>query len=255
MALTKCRECGHQVSTQAAACPSCGAKPKTFGFLKFVLFGFLLLVALAVVGATVNTKRSVDMLTVDAATGAKVRPESLAMAVAPEATPPAAEPPPPTKKAPPAEVPGSQWSYSAVEDSMGKGRVLAADVLSTNEVEFDFPYHGPQRALLVLRTHPRHGKDVMFRIQRGQLVCPPFEDCQVLVRFDDEAAVRYSASSPDDHSSEVLFIANYSRFYEKVLKSNRVRISANVFHEGTRMFEFNLKGFDPARYQSAQPKP
>src|SRR5688572_13767175 len=108
MALTKCRECGHQVSTQAAACPSCGAKPKTFGLFKFVLIGFVVLFGLAVLGATVNTKRSVDMLTVDAATGAKVRPESLAMAVAPEATPPAAEPPPPTKKAPPAEVPGSQ---------------------------------------------------------------------------------------------------------------------------------------------------
>lgn len=28
MALIKCRECGHDVSTEAAACPNCGAKPK-----------------------------------------------------------------------------------------------------------------------------------------------------------------------------------------------------------------------------------
>lgn len=28
MALIKCRECGNLVSTQAKACPSCGAKPK-----------------------------------------------------------------------------------------------------------------------------------------------------------------------------------------------------------------------------------
>ena len=28
MALTKCRECGHDVSTEAASCPQCGAKPK-----------------------------------------------------------------------------------------------------------------------------------------------------------------------------------------------------------------------------------
>jgi hypothetical protein len=28
MALVKCRECGHQISTQAISCPSCGAKAK-----------------------------------------------------------------------------------------------------------------------------------------------------------------------------------------------------------------------------------
>lgn len=28
MALTKCAECGHQVSDQAAACPGCGAQPE-----------------------------------------------------------------------------------------------------------------------------------------------------------------------------------------------------------------------------------
>jgi hypothetical protein len=28
MALTKCHECGHDVSTQANACPTCGAQAK-----------------------------------------------------------------------------------------------------------------------------------------------------------------------------------------------------------------------------------
>jgi hypothetical protein len=31
MAMTKCRECGQQISTSAAACPHCGAKPKRAG--------------------------------------------------------------------------------------------------------------------------------------------------------------------------------------------------------------------------------
>lgn len=39
MALTKCKECGEQISTKADACPKCGAKPpkKTSGFTWFVL--------------------------------------------------------------------------------------------------------------------------------------------------------------------------------------------------------------------------
>jgi hypothetical protein len=32
MALIKCKQCGHQVSTQAPACPSCGARPSSGGF-------------------------------------------------------------------------------------------------------------------------------------------------------------------------------------------------------------------------------
>jgi len=45
MALTTCKECGHEVSTQAAACPNCGAKmPKTSGCLVLVLGMVLVLV-------------------------------------------------------------------------------------------------------------------------------------------------------------------------------------------------------------------
>lgn len=249
MALIKCRECGHQVSTTAEACPSCGAKPKSgWGVFKFVLFGVVLLFGFAAIGVAVNPKRDVDMLTVDATTGTKVRPESLAMSVAPEPAP-TVKAEPPAKAEPPVEQPGSQWDYSEMADKMGKGVVRGAKVYSTNEVEFEFPYHMPQRGRLVLRNHPRHGKDVIFSIERGQLQCPPFQGCKVLVRFDEEAPVSYSGTSPEDHSSETLFIENYARFYEKLLKAQRVRISVNVFRQGSPMFEFDVRGFDPARYK------
>ncbi|MEY4551651.1 MAG: hypothetical protein RL685_7846 [Pseudomonadota bacterium] len=154
----------------------------------------------------------------------------------------------------PAQPPSSQWSYDESPDSMGKGKIRTADVFSSNEVEFDFPYHVPQRALLLLRTHPRHGRDVLFKLQRGQFLCSPFDDCQVLVRFDDEAAVRYAANTPEDNSNETLFIGNYSRFFEKLTKAKRVRISANVFHQGTPMFEFDVSGFDSDRYKGEPTK-
>jgi hypothetical protein len=66
MALIKCGECGHQVSTRAEACPGCGAKPKTTGFWKVLLLALLLLVGLSAVGLIVRPPGGVDMLTVDA---------------------------------------------------------------------------------------------------------------------------------------------------------------------------------------------
>lgn len=49
MALTKCHECGHDVSTEAAACPQCGAKPKKkarVALLFLVLVGLVGLLAI-----------------------------------------------------------------------------------------------------------------------------------------------------------------------------------------------------------------
>lgn len=45
MALINCRECGGQVSTEAAACPKCGAKPKG-NQIKEKILGFIIIVGL-----------------------------------------------------------------------------------------------------------------------------------------------------------------------------------------------------------------
>lgn len=48
MPLVKCRECGHEMSTSAAACPQCGArvaKPKLWLWVPLGLVGLFLLYA------------------------------------------------------------------------------------------------------------------------------------------------------------------------------------------------------------------
>lgn len=55
MALTKCKECGKEVSTKAESCPQCGAviKKKT-GCLGYVGGGFLVLFAIGVISSLIN---------------------------------------------------------------------------------------------------------------------------------------------------------------------------------------------------------
>jgi hypothetical protein len=50
MALIKCKECGSEVSTDAKSCPKCGARLKKSGCLPILGYGFLGLIALAVIG-------------------------------------------------------------------------------------------------------------------------------------------------------------------------------------------------------------
>jgi hypothetical protein len=136
---------------------------------------------------------------------------------------------------------GLRWQYFEESDGMGRGTVKRAVIYSLNNVEFDFPYQGPQRAALELRIHPRYGHDVILSIQKGQFFCSSL-NCRVAVRFDNNKVQHFPTVRPADHSTTVLFLRNYSKFIAAARKSKKVRIEAQFFRQGTRVFEFDISG-------------
>lgn len=245
MAIKNCRECGKDVSSKAKKCPHCGA-PSLWrvssgpGFLSWsMLLCTVLVVALYFIGLGNEAPSGPG---VDSYRGetAEYQGNSLTDQVSPPATPPAAP------------VVGAQWSYTQRADPMGKGTTYFAQVLSSNTVSFDSPYGGPQHGTLMLRTHPRYGKDVILAIERGQFLCRSYEDCSILVRFDDQKASTYSAAGAADNSTESIFLRSYPRFAASMLKAKRVRISAEIYQEGSPVFEFDVTGFDETKYKPKQ---
>lgn len=171
-------------------------------------------------------------------------------ALTPTAPPAPSTPPMPEPEASaPANTIGQQWHYDASEDQMTSGKRKIASVSSTNSVSFGFPYNGEQQAQLTLRTDPRFGKSVIFGLEKGQILCSAFDGCTVQVRFDDEKPAKYAASGPSDHSTTMVFIEDYGRFLAKLRKAKRVRISMNIYQQGSPVFEFDVSGFDNDRYQ------
>lgn len=225
MALIKCKECGNEVSSKAETCPKCGAKvagkPMGCGTLLVLLVLVAIIISIFSGAFSLRTETS--------------------QATAPSSVPNATPPPP--------KLPGSQWLYQQAADPMGKGATYHAQVESTNTVNFGFPYSGNQRGALTLRAHPRYGTDIIFSIKKGQILCRSYEDCTVLVRFDDEPASNYSAVGAADNSTETIFIRNYNRFLEKLVKAKRVRIAVNIYQEGAPVFEFDVSDFDPSKYR------
>lgn len=231
MALIKCKECGSEVSSKADACPKCGArvaaKPMGCGTLIVaIILGLVIISAFSSIFS--STSRS---------------EKPSAQPIQPSASTAKAPSPP----APP--EPGSQWNYHHNDDLMAKGVIRHAYVLSSNTVNFGFPYSGPQRATLTLRTHPRHGKDVIVSIEKGQILCRSYEDCTVLVRFDEEPPSNFTASGPEDNSTETIFIRNYDRFVAKMLKAKRVRIAVNIYQQGAPVFDFDVSNFNQDKYR------
>jgi hypothetical protein len=143
----------------------------------------------------------------------------------------------------------AKWSYDTSEDTMTSKIKRKASIESENTVSFAFPYRGEQHGTLILRDHPTHGRDVMFSIEKGQLLCRSYEDCQIRVRFDGGSPQRWSAIGPSDNSTTLIFLRNQARFVQLLRKSKVVLLQVPVYQQGDPIFEFEVGGFDWSRYQ------
>lgn len=244
MALRKCDNCGKLVDLTLPVCPICKHHKRsrpTFVYLSLMCLGIMLSVMIwsSRTPAGMNERQGV--------VSQHSNPSPLALGNVEGALFQTTASPLPSPLPTPI---GKQWDYRIETDKMGKGVTYSASVQSSNIVEFDFPYQGPQRATLILREHPRYGKDVILYIERGQILCRSYSPCSVLVRFDDEKAVSYSGIGPEDGSSNGVFLRGYSRFFEKVLKAKRVRLSVTVYKQGSPVFDFDISGFSPDKYKA-----
>ncbi len=145
-----------------------------------------------------------------------------------------------TPRTPLPRIPGSQWSYGTNTDEMTEKLSYSASFSSTNIVELDLPYCEPQSGTLIVRRHPRHGLDEIFRLERGQLPCSSYDGCSVMVRFDEKEAVTYSASPPEDNSTEILFIRNEQRFLTHLKAAKRLRVPPKIYQNGGLVINFDV---------------
>lgn len=116
-----------------------------------------------------------------------------------------------------------------------------ASIKSTNSLELDFPYKGKNHGSLQVRRHPRHGLNVIFIIDKGQLQCGSYNGCNVVIRFDDLPAATFSGAGPADNSSNVIFIKNSAKFIAQATKAKKILVQANIYQEGAPVLQFDSK--------------
>lgn len=156
---------------------------------------------------------------------------------------------PELEKAAAYEAMGQQWRYDRSDEGMSGKAVISAQVISTNTINLDFPYSGAQNGTLTLRRHPRWGNDVIFRIERGQILCHSYGDCTINVKFDDGKVIRFNGNPPEDNSSEVVFIPGFSTFMKQLPNAKQVKIEVSLYQAGNQVFEFDVSGFKPENFK------
>jgi hypothetical protein len=138
----------------------------------------------------------------------------------------------------------NEWRYEKSRDPLTDQSSIHAAIKSRNLVEFHFPYNGGTSGTLIVRKNEDGRPEVLFAINRGQLLCPR-DTCIFRYRFDDLPVGEYGASPSDNGNPRVMFLGYYSAdFLENLKKAKRLRVSTDFYQEGPRTFEFAPAGID-----------
>lgn len=134
------------------------------------------------------------------------------------------------------------WNYESEIDEMDGSTTKRAIVVSSNIVEFDFPYNGGSTLGICVRKTKKYGTDVMISISNGQFVSSEYNGTNyVTVRFDNNAPIKFTTVEPSDYSNDLLFLENSKKFIKLAKNAKTIKIEAPFFNDGWRVFRFNAK--------------
>jgi hypothetical protein len=129
------------------------------------------------------------------------------------------------------------WSYNSRRDAMTDVREVYAQIESINSIRLAFPYEGRNHGNLFVLEHPHHGRNVIFTVDKGQILCRR-GDCAVTVRFDKGAAQIFRANPSPDGSSKVVFLQEREQFIAAASKAKSILLQATMYQAGGQLFEF-----------------
>ncbi len=134
--------------------------------------------------------------------------------------------------------------YDTYEDTASGKTVFTNWLISVNEINLSFPYSGSQNGILTIRNHPRFGEDIIFRIEKGQILSLDGisldDNKYFLVRFDNGEVERWNYSESTSQSSDIIFIGKREEFLKKLLDSEKIYITVNLYQEGQKTFIFDV---------------
>lgn len=142
-----------------------------------------------------------------------------------------------------AKAADGKWRYIQSTDPMSKKVTRKAMLQSENTLSFEFPYQGPQHATLHVRNHPEFGRDVIMSIEKGQILCSPY-DCPMRIVFDDGTPVSVQGNSSADHDSTIVFLPNFQRLTRRIAQAKEMRVQVNMFQQGAPTLIFDVTGFN-----------
>ena len=136
--------------------------------------------------------------------------------------------------------PASKWQYSQDKDEMRGTITRYASLQSENEVDLDFPY-GEVHGQIWVRKRPEDGLQVMFSVDKGQILCHTYGNSTVSAKFDDKPIQKFGCTDSSDGSNDTAFLSSPSRALAELKKAKRLVIEAEFFQKGRQQFVFDTR--------------
>ena len=187
---------------------------KKGGCLKYALYAVVAFIGLGVLGAIISPNENSSGSTT---TQAKERDDA-------PAEPPKFE---------------SPWQYSEGEDRMSGDKSFYAQTSSSNEVDFEFPYHGGSTLSLTVRNS-KGRNEVLVRISSGQFMTSISGDEHIRIKVDDNQPKNYSYNGAADGSTDVIFVNSANRFIADLKGASELMVEAPFYNEGRQIFDFEV---------------
>lgn len=136
---------------------------------------------------------------------------------------------------------GSDWEISEKVDEMSGSVNNFAEVYSTNELDFDFPYDGGSSFALILR-HMGGSNSICLFSNNAQFDMNYDSTDKVQIRIDDKPAIWYSFSESQSDKPGLIFINNTAQLIEELKAGKKLKIQASFFEEGSKIIKFDIEG-------------
>lgn len=139
----------------------------------------------------------------------------------------------------------SKWEYNQETDELRNQNTYTARNISTNIVDFGFPYN-ESPMVLTLRKDPKYGNDVIFFVN-GQFNGCMINSCKITVKFDEGKLENYRMVGSDGGRNNTLFIENAKEmktFVDKLKKSKKLIVEASFYNHGKGQFTFDTQGLE-----------
>lgn len=136
-----------------------------------------------------------------------------------------------------------KWTLEVSVDKMGRGSRVEAKKVSSNTLEFSFPYNGKQRSTLHFIKFIENQKRVVISVDRGQFN-NIYMNNSVDVKFDDNKVKKYKYDFSGDGNMNYILLNDFNSFVKSAKVSKKVMIEAKFYQSGNQILEFDLTGFD-----------
>jgi hypothetical protein len=147
------------------------------------------------------------------------------------------------------EVKKNNWEEDIKTDLMTDKKTIKITTKSINTINLEFPYSGEQYAHLMVRKHPRYGKDIILAFSEGQIDMDS-DGGNLLARFDDEQPQKIFFLAPADGSRNAVFLNGFDRIYRKILKSKTMNVEITFYSNGVQHLKFDVSNFPQQAFET-----